>query len=734
MPLLLTGVCAALIAGGLGYVIGNDDAAAQRDINTQVAMPTDDRPEPPTTTRRVPQAVLAKPITVEREDVRTLADTLALPTDFLQTAALYGLLERADVADLKRHALDAKALRDSSDRRAALSIIYLRFSELDPDGAVDHLYAIGAPDRDYVLYTLFFSWAKRNLDAAVARARAITSTADRATIANAFMRAYADRDLDFVTTLAERVAPNPNAAGRYAAQVIAERAARDPVAAMQLAMSLESPDLRRSAMYQVAQVWARNDPWAAYRYAQTVDDEDVARQLRSTSLQQMAERDPEQTLELLDDDMTRRERSTIVSAAMRQLAGLDPQRALSVARNLDDFELRNEALSTVFQSWAQRDPRAAARALESIDNPTVRSGAGWSVASALARSDPREALAWAMRLEGRPGDIFRSVVSEIAQRDPELALTSLASLPPSSNRAQLQSMVLGYLAQSDPAIAITYAEDMPPGQSRDQALASIANTWANHDPAAAMEWVLTRSPAEQHRLLSSVAYNLANENPELALAYIDRLDGALRSEWIGQIISSLSYQNPQIALDWAARHRDDPNHDQWMQAIISGLAAGDVRRAAALLDTISDPQIAHNATVQLAHQWANQDPAAAARWVASLPAGDADAGLVQAVVTSWQSYDPAAAAAWVDALPAGARRDAGLAALLSGGHLATADARSLLRRIDDPTLRQDAAQQHVFHLMNSDPDAARAFVDESDFPPETRTWLLEMIAEQNPTG
>ena len=63
-----------------------------------------------------------------------------------------------------------------------------------------------------------------------------------------------------------------------------------------------------------------------------------------------------------------------------------------------------------------------------------------------------------------------------------------------------------------------------------------------------------------------------------------------------------------------------------------------------------DPETIRTAT-SYALEWGRANPAAASKWIASLPAGAAKISARNAIAVRWSKLDPAAASAWVDSLP-----------------------------------------------------------------------------------
>ena len=66
------------------------------------------------------------------ETIETIEDMLALPTDFAETEALYVIAGRADSSGVQDLIYQATRVSDRTDRNAALTILLLRLTELDP--------------------------------------------------------------------------------------------------------------------------------------------------------------------------------------------------------------------------------------------------------------------------------------------------------------------------------------------------------------------------------------------------------------------------------------------------------------------------------------------------------------------------------------------------------------------------------------------------------------------------
>ena len=80
---------------------------------------------------------IAKQYREDRYDnLRTIEQILALPTDFARTEALYMLAGRSDSGSVQNLIYEANRIASAIDRDTALTILFSRLTELDPPSAL----------------------------------------------------------------------------------------------------------------------------------------------------------------------------------------------------------------------------------------------------------------------------------------------------------------------------------------------------------------------------------------------------------------------------------------------------------------------------------------------------------------------------------------------------------------------------------------------------------------------
>ena len=240
------------------------------------------------------------------------------------------------------------------------------------------------------------------------------------------------------------------------------------------------------------------------------------------------------------------------------------------------------------------------------------------ILSQYASKDPSAAAGWILENEDTLGDsakqIKQSVMMATAQKDIASALTMIDTLgfeKPGTVIASLgQTVSVG--KENDYLKAINRYELSE--SERKQAIRGIANSPLMKDFDKATAWL---------------------DSPELAKG--DR----------AEIIESLSYhgtnQNPEPWLDWLAENPDSSSKAS--SNIISQWTQNDYVEAGQWLQKQEPGAIKNNAVETYAKTLAPHEPAAAAIWAETLPAGNERTGLLQTIHKWLEGKDPTAAAA-----------------------------------------------------------------------------------------
>ena len=147
--------------------------------------------------------------------------------------------------------------------------------------------------------------------------------------------------------------------------------------------------------------------------------------------------------------------------------------------------------------WAELDPQAAiAYAQTHSGRHGAKLGASPARSAAGRNTIRAAATAWAQQLPAGPArdQAMQTIVSTLADKDPQAALTFLQNLPAGRNRQSLYWPIFSHWTMTDPVAAAERALQIPAGANRDTALQVVGSNWANQDPEAAFAWANTLPP------------------------------------------------------------------------------------------------------------------------------------------------------------------------------------------------------------------------------------------------
>ncbi|MEM9304242.1 MAG: hypothetical protein AAGE01_19175 [Pseudomonadota bacterium] len=729
-------VIAMLAIGGIGgYVIGTGAAdAPPAPLTPAIEAPTTSV-EPEAEPVPTPALEVGPAPAGDAAEALTVLSLLELPTDFEQTAALYRLLEASDGVALRRHIEDAKLIPTAGDRRAAMSIIFLRLSELEPDNVIAVLDHQRVEERGTVFFTIFNSWAKVDLDATLARLDSVPIGGDRQSAANGIYQAYTD-DPEALAQISARL-QGASAMAQWGNNAsLAAKARLDPLGALEEALSLSRPQERMMALGQIAGVWAQQAPREALRNADLIPDPGLRRNFRRSVLMTVANQSPERALDLIDEAVGLDEQRQLLQMSLQRIAQSDARRALERAREMADPGLRRMALEAVFTGWANQDPAGAADALLTIDDEGLVRQIAQNMLYSYARMEPRAALAWVERLEDGRGELWEAAINAIAQSEPELALVAVAELPPSPRQAQLMQRVISGIATQDPGLAISLIDQLPAGMHRENALRQIASSWSRLEPDAALQWLAQQDARRQANLAGHMAHSIYDLDPELARRFTSRLDRVAQEQWIGTLLNQLLHRDPEAAAHWILDYADASAFGSWAGQVAARLVRIDPGAALDLIGAVDDVQQRRQATSRFLMGWADLDPGAAARWLeqSGRSAVGSDPSLFGVVADRWYNVDPDAATAWARSLDTRSHRDRALGSIASSDYLEPTAAAQLINEIVDDNLRSSTASNRVYQLGRFDPDAAQTFLDMVDIDDQQREHLRNAVADMGGGG
>lgn len=207
----------------------------------------------------------------------------------------------------------------------------------------------------------------------------------------------------------------------------------------------------------------------------------------------------------------------------------DPDKAVAWADKIENVESRKKALAAAVGTWAYKDPQATADYVTAMAPGDARDEAFTTLVNSWMGADPKGAQAWANGFTGTDrSKVLGALVQQAQEQDPDTApqayekfATSLS--PEDATKKENQAIarsVAANMAQDDPQKAITWLATLPTGGAREQAIGGIAESWINFDPASASEWITNLSPGEgRDTAAGKLATTIARDDPDAAFVW-----------------------------------------------------------------------------------------------------------------------------------------------------------------------------------------------------------------------
>lgn len=483
-------------------------------------------------------------VAAQRPVPRTLREILKLHGDFTQSAALYVLAASSDKKGIERLLDETETIDRESERRAAATILYQRYAELDPGAAVEHMMNREAGLDTNWLYAVFYSWARTDVNGALARAAKLDDR-NRSMAGTAIVRSRDD------LPTAEREALGSKLNLHVAVRDPSTTDMRAPKAAEQAwrnALAVRDREARQSGLYMVARDWTMQDPHAAIRAIESLQNRSERDQLLQHAVQTWSEKNPREAVEWVFERPPSMQRTQLLAQALSAFVTQEPTSAVTMLDRLSPGE-RQHMMPQVLMTWASADPQAAAAWLEKQDDPQTYQRALGMIASVYVERDPDEALRWAATLsEENEQMVMGVVIQRMAQDDPEQAAGMIGRLKEGPARDNGIMAVASIWAQSDPRAALSWVERQPRSDSTPMQYRAVFEQWIAYDPDAAisqLNFILDASTRNAAILGILEGWNL---DSSLVDRLYQRLEGAeARSTAAAQLFYRLRETDPQAA-------------------------------------------------------------------------------------------------------------------------------------------------------------------------------------------
>lgn len=440
---------------------------------------------------------------------------------------------------------------------------------------------------------------------------------------------------------------------------------------------------------------------------------------------------PESPLAIADS-LTKTEWKNLVTAgALSGLAERDPEAAIAHAQKSSLPKL--DLWRGLLSTIAESDPaRAHALAAEHL-SPADLQQVRWDLLRTWADQDPEAALVAARSLPGR-AERDQTIADILSSLSPEEGWTALQSTTNRLTRAYALPAYFTRLASENPQLALEKLNTLPP---RERALAteSFGLAWAQADAKAAFDWVQTFSHKDA---LPSLTHQIfaayAQAHPDKIHEAISAAAPENRVLLLEASIDALSASNPEKAIT-LVNQLPDTGRAQAQSRLIAGLSASDPAKAAAILANMANPDPYLFDSIGM--QWAGHDPQQALAWAKNLPEGESRSLAISAVLSGLATADPALASTAIEEIPSHETRSRAVNAVLLQWSQSDPDAAlAWAQSLKDDSLKQQALRSLTAQFTESRPDEAIRFAQ--NLPPGDREQAVHTAArlwtQHDPAG
>jgi hypothetical protein len=592
---------------------------------------------------------------------------------------------------------------DDGVQDVMMKALFGRWTVVDPSAAVGFVKSCKEKSLQQSLASRCFG-ALAQADPA----RAVKEVADlpqgdvRSIAANDVLLILADRDPEAACALLEREKIVTTMGWPGANEIFTKWAMTDPSAAAARLATMSRDKIDGTCIAGLAQVWAKKDPEAAFKWANSLRANE-----RAGAADQIyrvyARQDPAGAWERLKSEPGYL-RGALISGVISTVADKDPQKAVELLNGLGSKPEKRIAANKLLEDLKISSTRVAFEITAQLGDPEIRKKQLGDQMFYAAWNDPELFKEQLAKLSEREKiETGSSVVLGLAYTDPAAAEKYFLGLPETQRGGKSLENLMAYSYYHNAGKALDFAVSLASPQEQATALNALFSTWSGNDPEAAAA-ALPRLPEGQERLeaLDEIANTWAANDPLAAKTWADGLSGSERARALAAVLPTLSRDNPASAGSQLAELIASP--PDGMEKDLAASAG------------------------KLAGQWADDDPAAASKWAATLPDGQSRDEGFKAVSQAWSQYDAVATAQWLGTLEAGSSRDAAIQPLV--GQVRETDpetAFSWASSISDENQRLNELRQTLKSWRGSDLGTARAAFNAANLSDKERESLAKEL-------
>ncbi len=304
-----------------------------------------------------------------------------------------------------------------------------------------------------------------------------------------------------------------------------------------------------------------------------------------------------------------------------------------------------------------------------------------------------------------------------------------------AGRAETLNQLLQQMAQNDPKAALDFVSKIEGLRDQRNATNTVLESWARENPTAALEWYAANSAdltaVQRSDHIQSILRGYAETSPEGAIRYAQELGEGSATERrlktsaletvFAQMISDGRVNQTFEALESL---ENDSMRSTLEVSIMRTWAEQEPSAAAAYLADLGE-NAPRNSHVALVRSWAEIDPDQAAAHVSVLGTDHPEFGRATAtLIARWTNYDIGAPGEWLNSLPASPEVDRAVAIYSSRAAREDPEgAMSWASSIQNDRLRTNMMERVAGDWKEADPTAFDTYLNTSSFTEEQRERL-----------
>jgi hypothetical protein len=401
---------------------------------------------------------------------------------------------------------------------------------------------------------------------------------------------------------------------------------------------------------------------------------------------------------------------------------LDPQGALAAARQMDPGHVSESVYQAFYGDLVAHKRAATIAKLKKMPEGLERTIGIWAVVQLIGDDDPAQAQELFNSIHTFNSAFGNHLIyAKWAAKNLDQATKALLQPANFSTPLRLQDAVDGvtdYLLAKSPQAAVNWVKQLPAGKIHDLVVSRLGLQWAQADPVKAIAWLQGISKAEIWFLVPA---EWAKRDPQAAIAYATTLpDGQLKTDLITQGLTSWAQADGPSAWAWTQKQPASETRTRQMLNVVTHWALVDPAAAAAKLpETAQFHETVEEKTNGEENDFGNFGMFPSFK---NPPNEQAYAD----VAKTWTERDPAQAAAWIATLPAGSERDAAVVAQSDVvGETDPAKAVALANSIGNAVERNIEVEIQFFRWAKQDPAHAAAAIPGLSVPDEVKKRLTK---------